>query len=42
MNAWSNLPWQIGAEGWSTPQHDHRMIVPVVGEDPYPEKRNRS
>ena len=39
MNAWSNLPWQIGAERLvDAATYDHRMIVPVVGEDPYPEK----
>jgi len=39
MNAWSNLPWQIGADRLvDAATHDHRMIVPVAGNDPYPER----
>ena len=39
MNAWSNLPWQIGADRLvDAATHDHRMIVPVAGDDPYPER----
>ena len=39
MNAWSNLPWQIGADRLvDAATHDHRMIVPIAGDDPYPER----
>ena len=39
MNSWSNLPWQIGADRLvDAATYDHRMIVPIVGDDPYPER----
>ncbi len=37
MNAWSNLPWTTGGDRLvDAATHDHRVIVPVSGEDPYP------
>ncbi len=37
MNAWSNLPWRIGMDRLvDAATHDHRVIVPVAGDDPYP------
>lgn len=37
MNAWSNLPWRVGADRLvDAATHDHRAIVPVAGGDPYP------
>lgn len=39
MNAWSNLAWTADADRQIDPAtHDHRVIVPVVGQDPYPER----
>lgn len=37
MNAWSPLPW-LAHRGLDIGTEDHRAIVPVVGEDPYPER----
>lgn len=36
-SAWSNLPW-MQREGIDIGIKDYRAIVPVVGEDPYPER----
>lgn len=39
MNAWSNLAWTVGGDRRIDPAtHDHRVIVPVAGDDPYPER----
>lgn len=36
-SAWSNLPWMT-REGLDIGVQDYRAIVPVVGDDPYPER----
>lgn len=36
-SAWSNLPW-LTRDGVDVGPADYRVIVPVVGEDPYPER----
>jgi hypothetical protein len=36
-SAWSPLPWLV-REGHDIGVADYRAIVPVVGEDPYPER----
>lgn len=36
-SAWSNLPW-LTREGLDIGVADYRVIVPVLGEDPYPER----
>lgn len=36
-SAWSNLPW-LTREGLDIGVADNRVIVPVVGDDPYPER----
>ncbi len=36
-SAWSNLPW-LTRDGLDIGVKDYRVIVPVVGEDPYPER----
>ena len=36
-SAWSNLPWMT-REGLDIGVQDYRVIVPVVGDDPYPER----
>jgi ectoine hydroxylase-related dioxygenase (phytanoyl-CoA dioxygenase family) len=36
-SAWSPLPWLV-REGHDIGPADYRMIVPVVGDDPYPER----
>jgi phytanoyl-CoA hydroxylase len=36
-SAWSNLPWMT-RQGIDVGTADYRAIVPVVGEDPYPER----
>lgn len=36
-SAWSNLPW-LTREGLDIGVADNRVIVPIVGDDPYPER----
>jgi len=36
-SAWSNLPWMM-RQGIDVGTSDYRAIVPVVGDDPYPER----
>ena len=36
-SAWSNLPW-MSRDGLDIGIQDYRAIVPVVGDDPYPER----
>lgn len=36
-SAWSNLPWMT-REGVDVGVQDYRVIVPIVGDDPYPER----
>jgi ectoine hydroxylase-related dioxygenase (phytanoyl-CoA dioxygenase family) len=39
MNAWSNLPWMVGMDRRvDAATHDFRCVVPVVGDDPYPDR----
>ena len=39
MNAWSNLPWVVGADRRvDAATHDFRCVVPVAGDDPYPDR----